>query len=50
PTLSGCLIVLGKFGLGAIDFWENLGLGRSNFCPWVGAGLFILLVGIGDGW
>ncbi|MEG4446864.1 hypothetical protein QUB47_34350 [Microcoleus sp. AT9_B5] len=31
-------------------FWENLGVGRSNVCPWVGAGLSRLLVGIGDGW
>jgi hypothetical protein len=48
--LSGFLIVLGKFGLGAIDFWANCGFGRSNVCRWVGAGLFRLLVGFGDGW
>ena len=42
--------LLGKFGLGAIDFWENFGFGRSNVCRWVGAGLSRLLVGFGDGW
>jgi hypothetical protein len=43
PTLSGCLIVLGKFGLGAIDLLGKFWLGAIE-CLSLGGGGFIYIV------